>query len=387
MDATLQTQEGNIRQFRNRKVLKCITLAILSLLLTLGALEIVLRVMHIATDVPWVEGHPMLGFKYLPNQTGTWVVGRFGDEKTRYHINSDGWNATRDFSEKRDPGTVRIAVIGDSYIEALNVPPEASIAALLESHLSHRDKVEVYPFGVSGASLSHYLALMRYVRTRFSPDFYIVNIVHNDFEDSLPRVDRPVFHAVRRAGDSYEEVPPKEYHPILSRRIIGHLAIVRYLHVNLKLNGFGQLHNLRHDQQHQQFEANIDVSTIDVRDMRGLVKYLLGKYLQEVDGDYKRLMLMIDTSREPIYEGTHPQTSSAFQYNKLTAEVCHELSLHYLDLTDPFWQDFQQHKRRFNSVLDGHWDAYGHEVAAKAIENFLLSNAFLPSKKAGMDSH
>ena len=121
--------------------------------------------------------------------------------------------------------------------------------------------------------------------------------------------------------------------------------------------------------------------------MRGLVKYLFGKYLQEVDSDPKKLALVIDAPREPIYKGSLPQTSSAFQYNKLTVEVCRELSLYCLDLTEPFAEDFQQHKQRFNSVIDGHWDAYGHEVAAKAFEDFLLRNAFLPAKKAGMDSH
>jgi hypothetical protein len=67
----------------------------------------------------------------------------------------------------------------------------------------------------------------------------------------------------------------------------------------------------------------------------------------------------------------------------LTAEVCHELSLHCLDLTDPFWQDFQKNKRRFNSVTDGHWNTYGHEVVAKAIEDFLLRNALFPTGLAG----
>ena len=87
----------------------------------------------------------------------------------------------------------------------------------------------MYPLGVSGASLGHHLAMMRYVRTRFSPDFYIIKIVHNDFEDSLSRIDLTAFHAVRRAADSYEEVPPKKYQPLLSRRIIGHSTIMRYL--------------------------------------------------------------------------------------------------------------------------------------------------------------
>lgn len=361
-------------------ILNYITVISMSLLLTLGAMEIVLRVTHLATDIPWSEGDRMLGFKYVPNQTGTWVVGRFGDDKAHYHINSDGWNATRDYNEQRNPGTSRIAVIGDSYIEALNVPPEAAVAALLEKRLSPISNVEVYPFGVSGAALSHYLAIMRYVRARFSPDLYIINIVHNDFEESLPIMGRAVFHAVHRVGNSYEEVPPKKYQPALFRRMMGHFATVRYLVTNLKLNNIALIQNLGRENQHQRFEANIDVSTMNVTEMRGLVEYLFKKYLQEVDGDRKKLVLVIDTPRQSIYEGASPKVSFPFQYNRLTAEVCQELSLYCLDLTDPFWTDFQQNKRPFNSVIDGHYNVYGHEIAAKAIENFLLSNALFPTR-------
>jgi hypothetical protein len=373
---------------RQRVILKYIALISMPLLLTLIVIEIVLRVTHLATDIPWSEGDRMLGFKYVPNQTGTWVVGRFGDDKAQYHINSHGWNATRDYSEQRNPGTSRIAVIGDSYIEALNVPPEAAVAGVLEKRLSRISKVEVYPFGVSGAALSHYLAMMRYVRARFSPDLYIINIVHNDFEESLPIMGRAVFHAVHPVGDSYQEVPPEKYRPVLFRRMMGHLATVRYLVTNLKLNDIALTQNLGRENQHQRFDANIDVSTMNVIKMRGVVKYLFKKYIQEVDDDRKKLILVIDALRQSIYEGASPKIGFPFQYNRLTAEVCQELSLYCLDLTDPFWQDFKQNKRRFNSVIDGHWDAYGHEVAAKALEDFLLRNALVPTRVVGdLSSH
>ena len=88
-------------------------------------------------------------------------------------------------------------------------------------------------------------------------------------------------------------------------------------------------------------------------------------------------MFVIDAPRKPIYKGTHPKTTRAFQYNELTAEVCHDLFLHCLDLTEPFWQDFQENKRRFNSEIDGHWNEYGHGIAAQQIEDFLHERGLL----------
>jgi hypothetical protein len=130
----------------------------------------------------------------------------------------------------------------------------------------------------------------------------------------------------------------------------------------------------------QQFEANIDVATIDTSAIKDVVKYLFSKYLEEVEGDRKKLLLVVDTPRKRIYEGMHPQSSPAFQYNILTSQICRALSLYCLDLTNKFLADFQLHKKRFNSPIDGHWNAYGHQLVAKAIEDFLMRNALFPKE-------
>lgn len=366
---------------QQKENLKNLTVVLLSLFVTFVILETALRVTNLATDLAFVEGDEELGFKLIPNQTGTYVVGTFGENKAPYHINSDGWNAIRDYKEKRDQTINRIAVIGDSFVEAFQVPPRAAMPAVLERGFLRTNAVEVYSFGISGASLSHYLAIMRYVRNRFAPDLYIINIVHNDFLESLETADRAIFHSVRPAGDTYEEVRPKIYHPSAVRRIIGHSAIARYFFVNLKIRQKMRIKfrpiAVGGEYDDRQFEANIDVAKIDVRTMKEVVEYLFKKYLQEVDEDREKLVLVIDSPRQPIYEETHPKTTAAFKYNKLTTEICRDLLLYCLDLTDHFWSDFQQNRRRFNSVIDGHWNAYGHEEVGKQIEYFLIKNGLL----------
>src|SRR5262249_50152342 len=99
--------------------MKNIVLVFSSTLLTLAMIEVALRASHWATDVPFVEGDSQRGFKYIPNQTGYHVKGPLGNEKTRFHINSNGWNSISDYKENHDPGVFRIAFIGDSYIEAV----------------------------------------------------------------------------------------------------------------------------------------------------------------------------------------------------------------------------------------------------------------------------
>jgi len=264
-----------------RIFLKEALLIVVSLFLILCVVEVLLRVTKLATDIPWSEGSRVLGFKFTPNQTGTWIVGKWGDNKATFHMNSDGWNAVRDYTAQKIPGTTRVAVIGDSYVEALNVEPAAAMSAVLENARLQRGlKIEVYPFGISSASASHYLAMMRYVRARFSPDLYIVNIVHNDIQDSLAATtgDRAIYFGVRQDGDSFEEVPPKIYQPSLLRRIIGHWAIARYLYVNLGLTW-----KLQRQNQPRQFEANIDVTKMmGTQEGRQLTKYIFANTLTKL---------------------------------------------------------------------------------------------------------
>lgn len=46
-------------------------------------------------------------------------------------------------------------------------------------------KFDVYSFGISGAGLSEFLQISRYVRKYFDPEILVINVVDNDFDESL----------------------------------------------------------------------------------------------------------------------------------------------------------------------------------------------------------
>jgi hypothetical protein len=43
-----------------------------------------------------------------------------------------------------------------------------------------------------GVPLSQYLQMARYVRIHFNPDIFVINVVHNDFAESLCSVKKQV---------------------------------------------------------------------------------------------------------------------------------------------------------------------------------------------------
>jgi lysophospholipase L1-like esterase len=109
--------------------------------------------------------------------------------KTYVRINSDG---LRDLEHARSkpPNTVRVAVIGDSYAEAFQVPLEDAFWAVMGRELEGcgsfvGKRVEVINFGVSGYGTAQELITLRQKVWAYSPDIVLLAVcTGNDITDN-----------------------------------------------------------------------------------------------------------------------------------------------------------------------------------------------------------
>jgi lysophospholipase L1-like esterase len=132
---------------------------------------------------------------------------------------AEGWNRTegeslvkisedglrdREHSKQKPSDTVRIAVLGDSMAEALQVPMSATFWSVVERRVREckafgaRD-VEVLNFGVSGYGTAQELLTLRRRVSDYAPDivvlaFYPGNDVRNNSRELEPMKLRPFFH-------------------------------------------------------------------------------------------------------------------------------------------------------------------------------------------------
>jgi hypothetical protein len=130
------------------------------------------------------------------------VEGWYRREGKNYvRINSDGLR-DREHTKSKPPGTLRIAVIGDSYAEALQVPMENAFWAVLEQKLRQCGKfsgqqIEVINFGVSGYGTAQELITLRTKVWDYSPDIILLAVcTGNDITDNsraLKKTDIPYF--------------------------------------------------------------------------------------------------------------------------------------------------------------------------------------------------
>ncbi|HEX8354511.1 MAG TPA: SGNH/GDSL hydrolase family protein [Pyrinomonadaceae bacterium] len=105
-------------------------------------------------------------------------------------INADGLR-DREHAKQKPAGTLRVALVGDSYAEALQVAEEDGIASVLERRLAACPSlagrgVEVINFGVSGYSTAQELLTLREKVWAYSPDVVLLLVTtNNDVTDNV----------------------------------------------------------------------------------------------------------------------------------------------------------------------------------------------------------
>jgi hypothetical protein len=118
-------------------------------------------------------------------------------------INAAGMRDDREFVADRPAQAYRIAVLGDSYAEALQVPVERTFWRLLETRLgacglAGSRGIEVLNFGVSGYSTGQELLALRHRVAAYRPDMVLLaflsgNDVRDNSREIAGRYPRPYF--------------------------------------------------------------------------------------------------------------------------------------------------------------------------------------------------
>lgn len=169
---------------------KRLLLVLGSFLFGLFIMEVALRIIGYSYPI-WYTTDPDRGYSLRPGVAG-WYRGEGG---SYVRINSDGLR-DREHTKAKPPNTVRIAVLGDSYAEALQVPMEDTFWALMEGKLRAcpafaGKNVEVINFGVSGYGTAQELITLRQQVWDYSPDIVVLTVTtNNDITDNARALKR-----------------------------------------------------------------------------------------------------------------------------------------------------------------------------------------------------
>jgi hypothetical protein len=346
-------------------------LAAASVLITLLFCEFILfRFVLLPSDVP--ENAFINGLvRYAPHQSGIWRVRN--EIAAPYAINKQGWNSgVDDYVVARKPGVMRVAVVGDSMVEALQVPHDRSVAERLATELSHDGRpVEVYRFAISGAPLSQYLHMIEREVLLYRPDWIVVVLVHNDFDETFQFVQgryTSSFLKLRVAeGKVIGEIPPTPWQPGAADWV-RRTAIGRYMYYRwqVHIDAIRDLFLPSAQAAAGRYEANIDIAAVlgQMPDVTAATDHVFGRMAAVAQKGGTRLLLAMDGVRGALYSD---DTSPALVLNQLSAELARKHGLEFIDLHPVFRAEWNARHKPFEFVSDGHWNEYGHAVAAHAI--------------------
>jgi hypothetical protein len=166
-----------------RRLLGKLLLIVAGLFFGLLICEVILRVGGYSRPNFYIRD-PVRGASLRPDAEGWWTK----EGRDYIRINSEGLR-DHEHTKAKPANTIRIAVLGDSYAEALQLPMEKTFWATMEGKLREckvlqGQNVEVINFGVSGYGTAQELLTLREKVWDYSPDIVLLTMTTlNDISD------------------------------------------------------------------------------------------------------------------------------------------------------------------------------------------------------------
>ena len=261
------------------------------------------------------------------------------------NINKAGFRGA-DFPAQKIPGTLRIAILGDSVAYGYSVPLEQTFARLLEKQLNaDGHNVEVLNFAVNGYSTIAELELYKTRVREYKPDIVLLAYVLND--------PLPAAFVVQSVGSARKQA---DYFKQLSH--YSQLGAWIYLRWQTLVQPFDRQRNYEGMYSNQ--------------DSWKATESAMAELEQEIKADNAKLVAVIfpllqDFNDYPMAE-IHRQIGASFQ----------SMNIPYIDLLRDFsaapYIELRPHPND-----DTHPNATGHAIAAKRITQ-LIEEKFITQK-------
>ncbi|MCK6456568.1 MAG: hypothetical protein L6Q92_08575 [Phycisphaerae bacterium] len=374
---------------------------LLSVALSLAGAELFFRLAMNVTNVPYYFWDPVIGIRRAPNQSGAYTWG--GHVNGRFRFNAQGWNHSRDYVVVKPPHGRRVCLVGDSFVESLQVQPDETMYALAEKAMSRPERpVEWYAFGCSGFGAAQNYNVIRHYALDYQPDVVVMFFTENDVHDCSPYITKLEPYVSSYELDERDELRPilsGEYRPAAWRRIVSRSALVRFAWIHLQ-NKIARSRApaaeaaliLREGAQ------TLPSSSREKTDARERSWRLIEKLLTAARDECRRQ----GATFAVVFRGCRTQLRADFEHRpyvpmprsedpwclgarvgemgrEFIGPICGRLGIPYLDLTDALMQEARQTGRRHDFEGDAHFSPTGHAAAAKAmaawIEPMLRSDA------------
>ena len=376
---------------------------VLSIVITLAALEAWLAVAQI---------NAKSYDRYIPGKGSTYMPGAYyrhtKEGFSEGYINAHGF---RDYerSYEKPENTFRILVLGDSYVEALQVALQDAFPAILEKTLNEKSastKFEVLNLGQSGFGTAD--EYMRYLNfgVKYSPDLVILAfLTGNDILDNSKILNGQnirfyfIFDANgnlvldRSLFDEYERTLTfgrKTFQAITRRSYLASLISERFYLARLQLRERDFRKRFAGDQPSGSQPRLDELSPPNIYLMNmtdrwkqafAITTGLLRKFRDSVQANGSQFLLVTLSNAEQVHPELQQRLKKEYgpvldfdQPDRLIGEFARKERINHLQLM-PLFRDYHlrtgKYLHGFNGSHGGHWNENGHRLAAEKIFEYL----------------
>jgi hypothetical protein len=362
MNSSTSTSELEVPHCTHAGVLRWqLVGALLSLIILLLALEFILRYLPV-NNVPFASGSSIeKSIRRMPASAYTWSLGWDFRHVVKGNINADGFVSPYPYRQEQNA----VALLGDSFAEGIMLEFSQSLAGQLNHRLD--PSLKTYNFGISGASLSHYLGLASEVRKnyRFSAAVIVVN--QNDYIEGFQPQEG--FYRWTEPADSRLLGFQPRQEPGFIKRVLGMSALFRYARYHLKFNLGSALSGFTRNGC-----AN---ETLMPADRERLARYV--SQLPDAFGlPQGRVVLVFSGNIDNAYAqvtgrriASPCMTRDAMALDELR-RLADMAGMRIIDAEQVFTQHYREHRQQLDfKPADGHWNAAATAVLAQHIAAFL----------------
>ena len=360
--------------------------------------EIALRVLPMGRfrSAPFRQYDPVFGDSLVPN---TRVVHSRGCFQGLVDINQWGFR-DRERTLTKNPGEFRIALIGDSVVEAVQVKPEEVMNVQMEKLLKEKGykNVEVLAFGIGGIGTTQEMMLYEQKVRQFRPDLVLLLMSDNDILNNSSTL-QPESYGIHTWYAPYNDLGPDGqlvFRPVEKRRLSGPASFLErhsYLYYYLervwsqfdiplyKWHGMAVFYGSFSD----------DPLDPDWQKAWSITAKVLRRFDQEVTRDGAHLVVFawpIFSDIDSDWQGRMlkqvryiaPQFNPD-KFNVHLRQTAQQAGV-TIDFLAPYFQKYRDaHHLQwpyFSFTCDTHFNPLGHQVAAEAILQEIEQRGLLP---------
>lgn len=354
----------------------------------------------------------LTGYAHRPGAEGL-----YSNEGEAYiRINSSGLR-DREHTLEKPVGTFRIALLGDSYTEAMQVPAAEIYGARLEHELSNCSllagrQVEVMNFGVSGFSTAQELLVLRHKASSYDPDLVLLALyTENDIRGNLRELhgknNIPYFIMSdgRLVLDNSFHLTTEfrlQQFPLSAEAFEVSRVLQVFRHAKYKLKSF--LEEMAQQQQMKDWEdpalrldllVYLDQPDPSWENAWKITERLIVQMKREVADGGRRFLLVSLSNPDQVHPDVHHRQALARQLgvpdllypDRRIQTLAKREDIELLSLAEPLATYAEQHGVFLHGFQNtelgkGHWNAAGHRLAGKLMSEriCLMVESIIPAK-------